>query len=182
MNTDFVRSRISVLFAACFFAFSPQGVSAAEPDFSHDIVPILKKHCVDCHGDKEAKGGFSLNNRELFLESEAAVPGNVDESYFLELIVSTDTETQMPPKGKDRVSEKELKLLKQWVASGMSWQPGFSFTGNGYEPPLQPRKPELPAVQQGRNNPVDRIIDAYYTKNQVKRPASISDEVFPSSC
>ena len=30
-------------------------------DFAHDIVPMLRKHCADCHSGKEAEGGFSFN-------------------------------------------------------------------------------------------------------------------------
>ncbi|MBL4886248.1 MAG: DUF1549 domain-containing protein, partial [Planctomycetaceae bacterium] len=151
---------------------------AADPDFAHEIVPILKKHCVGCHGGKEAKGGFSLNHRQLFLENEAAVPGNVEESYFLELITSTDPELQMPPKGKARVSKKELKLLEEWIAAEMPWEQGFVFAVNVYDPPLKPRHPKLPAIQQGRDNPVDRVIDSYFSVNKLSRPATISDEVF----
>ena len=36
-------------------------------DFAHDIVPILQKHCVGCHGAREAKGSFSMNTRELLI-------------------------------------------------------------------------------------------------------------------
>ncbi len=179
MTTHLMRSRILCLFlGAGLCLFSVQKLYAAAPDFSHEIVPILKKHCVECHGGKEAKGGFSLNHRSLFLEGEAAIPGNVQESYFLELITSTDPELQMPPKGKERVSEQEIKLLQQWVASGMLWQQGFSFSEKTYEIPLKPRRPELPPVQQGRENPVDRIIDAYFAKQKLKHPAPISDDVF----
>ena len=53
-------------------------------DFAHEVVPILKTHCVACHGGKEAKGGFSLNSRELILDAEAATPGNADESWLIE--------------------------------------------------------------------------------------------------
>jgi len=166
-----------LLLAGCFL-LAVQNNSQAAPDFSHQIVPILKKHCVACHGGKEAKGGFSLNHRSLFLESEAAKPGSVEESYFLELIASTDPELQMPPKEKSRLSQKEIKTLQEWVASGMLWQQGFSFSEKTYEIPLKPRRPKLPPVQQGRTNPVDRIIDAYLAKNKLPRPAPISDDVF----
>ncbi len=163
---------------AGFLLVAAQSASQAAPDFSHDIVPILKKHCVACHGGKEAKGGFSLNHRSLFLESEAAKPGNVEQSYFLELIESDDPELQMPPKGKERLTPEEIETLKQWVASGMLWQQGFSFSEKTYELPLEPRRPKLPPVQQGRKNPVDRIIDAYLAKRNLPQPAPISDDVF----
>ena len=71
-----------ILLIAVFFLSSGRLLLAAEThrvDFAHEIVPILKAHCVDCHGGDKAKGGFSLNSRRLFLEGEAAVPGQADE-------------------------------------------------------------------------------------------------------
>tara|TARA_R110002072_G_scaffold302710_2_gene487900 strand:+ start:544182 stop:546608 length:2427 start_codon:yes stop_codon:yes gene_type:complete len=147
-------------------------------DFSHQIAPILKRHCVECHGAENAKGGFSLNTRELFLEDMMAVPGKPDESHFLELVSSTDPDVQMPPKGKPRVPGEQVVLLKAWIADGMKWDDGFTFAADLYEPPLRPRRPELPPVVKGRANPVDRIVDAYFAKNSQPRPAAISDAAF----
>ena len=37
-------------------------------DFAHQVVPILKEHCADCHlGDKK-KGGLSMNTRKDLLD------------------------------------------------------------------------------------------------------------------
>ena len=60
--------------------------TAQAVDFDHEVVPILRTYCVKCHGGDEAKGGFSLNSRKLFLEGEAADPGNPAASHFLDLI------------------------------------------------------------------------------------------------
>jgi len=147
-------------------------------DFAHQIAPILKKHCVECHGGDNAKGGFSLNTRELFLEDDMATPGKPGESHFLELIASTDPDAQMPPKGKPRVSAEQITLLKAWIKAGMKWDAGFTFATKKYEPPLHPRRPELPPVVEGRANPVDRIIDAYFAENLQPRPAAIGDAAF----
>ena len=147
-------------------------------DFAHQIAPILKQHCIDCHGGEHAKGGFSLNTRELFLEDEMAIPGKPAESHFLELVTSDDPDAQMPPKGKPRVSAEQVALLKAWVSDGMKWDAGFTFAPKMYEPPLRPRRPELPPVVEGRANPVDRIVDAYFVKNARPRPAAISDAAF----
>jgi mono/diheme cytochrome c family protein len=147
-------------------------------DFAHQIAPILKQHCVECHGGDKAKGGFSLNTRELFLEDEMAVPGKAGESHFLELISSTDTKAQMPPKGKPRVPAEKIALLRAWVGKGMKWDAGFTFAAKRYEPPLRPRRPELPPITDGRSNPVDRIVDAYFAKTSNPRPQPISDATF----
>jgi len=147
-------------------------------DFAHEIVPIFKEHCIECHGGDEAKGGFSINTRRLFLEGEAAVPGNAMESLFLELIKDPDPEFRMPSDDKPPVSKEQVALLKRWVDEGMVWEPGFTFGGPTYEPPLRPRSPQLPPVVDGRDHPIDRLIDSYLSAGDYPRPASIEDSAF----
>lgn len=167
-----------------FFILAPLFLSAAtvqvtaEIDFVHQVVPILKGHCTECHGSDEAKGGFSLNTREMFLEDEAAAPGSAAESYFLELIEDTDPDYQMPPEKKDRVPAAQVAVLKTWIDEGMKWEPGFTFGEKQYEPPLKPRRPELPEVTDGRENPVDRLIDRYLAENELPRPEPVDDATF----
>lgn len=161
-----------------FFLVVISTAARAEVDFVHQVVPVLKKHCAECHADEEAEGGFSINTRELFLDDNSAEPGNSEKSYFIELILDDDPDYQMPPEKKDRVSPAEVALLKQWVDEGMKWEPGFSFGEPTYEPPLKPRFPELPPAKEGRENPVDRIIDQYLSDNKLPTPEPIDDLTF----
>jgi hypothetical protein len=152
---------------------------AAKPvAFSHDIVPLLKKHCVGCHSGAEAKGGFSVSTRELLLDAGGAEPGNSAESYMIELVTSMDPELRMPPVDKPGLSGDEIALLKRWIDEGLKWEDGFSFGPRTYEPPLLPRRPELPPVVDGRTHAVDRIVDAYFAEHDVDRPAVVDDETF----
>ncbi|MDG2255150.1 MAG: DUF1549 domain-containing protein [Opitutaceae bacterium] len=147
-------------------------------DFAHDIVPILKEHCFECHGGEEAEGGFSINTRRLFLEGDAAIPGNAMESLFLELILDPDPEYRMPSDGKPPVPEAQVALLKRWVEEGMDWEVGYTFGGPTYEPPLKPRNPDLPAIANGRDHPLDRLIDSYLSEGNHSRPKAIDDATF----
>ena len=54
----------------------------------------------------------------------------------------------------------------------MPWEAGFTFALREYEPPLRPRRPELPPVVAGRENAVDRILDAYLDKHTVSAPGT----------
>lgn len=147
-------------------------------DFSHDVVPVLRQHCVACHGGKESKGGFSINTRGLVMEAEAVDLQNVDESRLLQLVRSADPEDQMPPKDKPRLSSEEADVLKRWIAQGLPWETGFTFAEATYEPPLVPRRPALPASVEGREHPVDRLVDAYLGRNQLSRPTRLDDRQF----
>lgn len=173
-----MRLGVFFLFVAIFSSGTLVAQDQGEIDFAHDIVPIFKAHCIECHGGEAAEGGFSINTRRLFLEGEAAVPGSAIESLFLELIEDPDPEYRMPSDGKPPVPEAEVALLKRWVDEGMDWAPGFTFGGPSYEPPLRPRSPELPAVVDGRDHPVDRLIDSYLAAGNYPRPEPIVDAAF----
>ncbi len=157
-----------------------QRVEAAEGsvDFAHDVVPILKQHCVSCHGGKESKGGFSINTRGLVLEAEVVDLEKSDASRLLELIRSENPDEQMPPKDRPRLSADEVATLERWIQQGLTWEVGFTFAEPTYEPPLLPRRPTLPPAIDGREHPVDRLVDAYLLRNQLTRPARLDDRQF----
>ncbi len=160
-------------------ALLPLNIVHAKPiDFAHDVVPVLKKHCLECHGGEHSKGGFSINTRELILDAEAVVVKNSAKSRMMELLSSTDPETQMPPKDRPRLTPKELRILTAWVNEGLAWEAGFSFAVKTYEPPLEPRRPKLPPAQNGREHPIDRIIDAYLNEQKIPRPDLVDDAAF----
>ena len=150
-------------------------------DFIHQVIPILKKHCAECHTDGNKKGGLSMNSRSEFLAGgeggEIAVPGNPDDSWFLELTASTDLDERMPPKGPG-VSKGEIEILRQWVTEGMIWEDGITLGTSGWEPPLQPRIVKLPSAYKDRNHPIDRILDHYTKQNNVTAPAPASSRTF----
>jgi hypothetical protein len=153
----------------------------AEVDFAHQVVPVLKEHCAKCHMDTAKKGGFSMNTRESLVEGSengAVVElGKSHESLLIESILSDDKTERMPPKGP-RVPAEQVEVLKKWIDEGMKWEPGFSFGKLSYEPPLKPRRPELPPVVDGREHPVDRILDRHFAENEITRPQPIGDAAF----
>ena len=171
-------------FVLAITALPASGLCAAnadEVDFLHDIVPVLRQHCAECHAGEKKKGGLSINTRESLLkggESGAVVvPGNSAKSKLLAAITSTDPDKQMPPKGA-RVPADKVELIKRWIDAGAPWMEGFAFKKAAYEPPLEPRRPELPRAVSGRTNAVDRILDAQLAKSKTKRPPPLDDAAF----
>ena len=154
---------------------------AGAVDFNHQIVPLLRKHCGECHTGDKLKGGFSLNDRAALLHGSengpVVAPGNPEKSLLLALVTSTDRDERMPPKG-DSLSAAEVSLLRQWIAEGLPWEAGFAFKAPAYEPPLKPRAVTLPPAVAGREHPVDRIVDAYLARNNLARPPIASDSTF----
>jgi hypothetical protein len=153
----------------------------AEVDFAHEVVPILREHCGQCHLGESKKGGFSMNTREdLLAGSETGsviATGHAGKSLLLELVLSRDRSERMPPKG-DRVPEDQVEILRRWIDGGLPWEPGFTFGEAAYEPPLRPRRPDLPPVVDGRDHPIDRLVDHYFAEQGIERPAPLSDAGF----
>jgi hypothetical protein len=146
-------------------------------DFAHEVVPILKEHCLECHGGHRHEGDFSINTRELMVDSGLVEPGDADASHLIALLTTDDAEVRMP-KEKPPLPEAAVNTLRKWINDGLPWEPGFSFLPSDYEPPLKPRRPELPPAVDGRANPVDRILDAYFVEHGVTRPAPLEDAEF----
>ncbi|GAA4469046.1 hypothetical protein GCM10023156_60720 [Novipirellula rosea] len=153
--------------------------AATEPiDFAHDIVPILQRNCVTCHGGREAEGDFSLNTRSLMIESGMVEPEDSSTSELIRLISSSDPDEQMPPPDRPRLSPSETARLRHWIDQGMPWDDDFTFAIQSYEPPLRPRRPELPPAIDRRVNPIDRILDAYLSEHGLPTPPPIDDATF----
>lgn len=127
------------------------------------------------------KGGFSMNTREELMKENddgfVLEPGNSKKSLMMQLITSDDEDERMPPKG-DALQQKEVQLVAAWIDAGAPWEPGFTFKKKAYEPPLKLRRPVLPATVDGRNHPLDRILDAHTAKQNTPRPAEIDEATF----
>ena len=67
-------------------------------DFAHDIAPLIKARCAECHTDGKYKGSFSLDTREAMLKSEVVVPGKSGESELIERVTSNDPEIACRPR------------------------------------------------------------------------------------
>jgi len=169
-----------ILIVAFALAFPCLGFGE-EIDFAHQIVPLLKQQCGKCHSGTQKEGGFSFNTRESLVaggESGAAIVPRQPEQGELIARVTTDSEfTRMPPEG-DPLSDAQIKLLKRWIDSGANWEPGFTFGEQIYEPPLKPRRVELPPAVAGRTNPIDRILDAHLAQQETPSLEPLDDEAF----
>ena len=153
------------------------GVSPAadKVDFSHDVLPILKANCAECHTDGTYKGKLSIDTREALLESESAIPGKSSESEFITRLTHEDPDERMPKKA-DPLSPEQVATLKNWIDQGMPWEPGFTFKSSSWEAPLKPRSPKLPGPAS--RNPVDQLIGVYQAEREIAPPPPADDVAF----
>jgi hypothetical protein len=174
------RLRFHLLAGMAFLLALTSSLPAQETakiDFVHDIVPILKANCAECHTNGKYKGSVSLDTREDLLKSKAVLPGKSAASELVKRITSADPEHRMPPKGKP-LSAREIQLVKTWIDQGAAWEMGFTFKVGTYVAPLRPRRPTLPPVQPGVEHPIDRILAGYYASHKIAPPAPIDDAAF----
>jgi mono/diheme cytochrome c family protein len=86
--------------------------------FEGDVRPILKAHCFQCHGeDGTKKGELDLRLTRLMVKGgksgAAVVPGDVSGSLLCKKVSAGEM-----PKGKGKLSDKEIATIAAWVAGG----------------------------------------------------------------
>jgi mono/diheme cytochrome c family protein len=149
-------------------------------DFKKHIQPIFEDSCVKCHGRGRAKGDFQIDSRESLLKGgesgPAVLAGNSAESLLIELVMGFDPDTVMPQKGS-KLTAEQIGLLRAWIDQGAKWDSEVTF---GKREPLNliPRRPELPASRSISTNPIDRLLNPYVARHQIKPPRPVDDRVF----
>lgn len=97
-----------------------------------------------------------LSIRESLLKGAdsgpAVVVGKSRSSLLYEVITTSDPDKRMPPEG-ERLTEVQIKIAN-WIDEGVAWEPGLSLAKDAYEPPLLPRRPDLPKATPGLEHPL----------------------------
>ena len=83
-------------------------VSHGDISFEKAVQPVLKKHCLDCHGSDKQKG-------DVRFDRFAGAPAE-DSELWLKVLEQVHS-GEMPPKKKQRPTPSELSILKGWIES-----------------------------------------------------------------
>ncbi|MBT3471165.1 MAG: DUF1587 domain-containing protein, partial [Opitutae bacterium] len=82
--------------------------------YEKDIRPILKAHCVKCHGPEKQKGKLRLDTLSTdFLKDRAAAEIWHDASDQVKL-------GEMPPEEEEPLSSEDRKILTEWIDNNLS--------------------------------------------------------------
>jgi mono/diheme cytochrome c family protein len=84
--------------------------SKIQPDYKRDVLPVLEKHCLKCHGQENQEGGIRLEglSQDLITDRRAA------ETWHEVLNVVSAGE--MPPEDSPTMTEAEIHMLTQWIS------------------------------------------------------------------
>ena len=105
---------------ATAFCVAPLFADAKKPTYDEDVLPILKQHCVSCHGNDKQKSGLNLATFAALKaggsSGEVIQPGNAGKSRLYTLTTHTE-EPKMPPSGQ-KIPEVQIKILEEWIVQG----------------------------------------------------------------
>src|SRR6266699_1418214 len=109
-NSFWLRTAVAVL------AVSIPATAQRDPLFKTEILPVLEKNCVKCHGSEQKMAKLDLSSFTGMMEGSSAgpviAPGKPERSLMWKLI-ENDT---MPQGGKLTTAEKQL--IKSYIQYG----------------------------------------------------------------
>ncbi len=80
--------------------------------FVKTVAPIIVAKCGKCHV-ASSKGRYGIASYSALMASDSISPNDPEGSSFIEVIESGEM-----PKGGLKVSDSELKTLKDWIGQG----------------------------------------------------------------
>jgi ankyrin repeat protein len=102
----------------------------AKVDFARDVQPILRQHCVECHGPSQQMRGLRLDRRRDALPNRVGangariVAGNSSSSPLYRRLTGNASGSQMPPEGP--LQPEQISVIKTWIDQGAEWPDALS--------------------------------------------------------
>lgn len=101
----------------------PPAAKKAGVTFDKDIKPIFEKACVECHGEKKAKGKLKLdtlaNSLKASENGKSIIPGKSADSSLVKAIARLNEDDAMPPEGKGKpLTAEQIGLIRAWIDQG----------------------------------------------------------------
>ena len=126
MNQQITQSpthRTAALLAVAILCFATANAQDKSPvTFNEDVKPILRQHCLKCHGDDKQESGLNLQNYQAAIKGgsggAAVVAGRASSSLLYQVITNEDAEARMPPNQPPLPDEQVGKILA-WINDGL---------------------------------------------------------------
>ncbi len=100
-------------------------------DVERQVWPLLRNHCLRCHGPEREDGGFRVDTISHIRDGgHTGLPilgepreGRAIEGEFMKRLRSDDPQYRMP-KERLPLPEHEIELLETWIRDGANWPAG----------------------------------------------------------
>jgi mono/diheme cytochrome c family protein len=159
-----MRTALVIALALAVAAPLPAADPTDKAATARDAVGLLQRACAECHGPNKQRGELRLDSRAAALaggeSGTAIVPGKSDKGELLRrAALPAGAEGAMPPRG-ERLSAKQLQLLRDWIAQGADW-PAAVGTHWAY---VSPKRPPV----AGNRTPIDSFVLVRLEKEGLK--------------
>lgn len=125
-----------ILISLGLFAWALPATVHAKVDFESEVAPILRQHCIDCHGPALQMAELRLDQRKFAIvegqDRDLIKPGHSDESLLIQRLVDKKLGLIMPPtfpffpEDKLGLPDAEIQTLKRWIDEGANWPDGIT--------------------------------------------------------
>ena len=154
-------STIRTILYVCLFGKTLAAQVPAKVDFARDIQPILRNHCIECHGPSQQMRGLRLDRRRDAMPNRVGangariVTGNSAGSPLYRRVSGTQSGAQMPPAGPLR--PEQINAIKAWIDQGADWPDQLS--GDRDAAPADPAVVEMMnALRNGNRQEFNRAL------------------------
>lgn len=164
--------RLGLIVIAFSLAFGPV-LHGAEPLLEHDVLPVLTKHCLGCHGGLRQFGKLDLRTLPAMLAGGESGPalesGHADKSQLWQRIASDEM-----PEGKERekLNDREKQIIKAWIDAGL---PTVAQRVGKVDPLLTADQKHEPQEVAGA---IDRHLDSFLTAANLTAAGQSDDQEF----
>ncbi len=175
--------RVSIFFALLTgillsVAANSQKAPAPKIDFAHEVLPVLKAHCFQCHSGAQKQGGLSLDSRALILKGGVSgasmVPGNGSKSLLVMRALGQGGKARMPL-GFAPLPDAQITLLRTWIDQGADWPETTTKKHWAYVRPVRSKLPKVSNAAWIRN-PIDAFVLARMERAGLK-PSAEADRI-----
>ena len=137
---------------------------SSTPQFDADVLPILQKSCIGCHGPKTRMAGLDLHEVSLVLRGSTNGPvverGKSKDSLLLKRV----QEGSMPPGGKNPLTPEEIAVIARWIDTGAPTPASDSAPAAAYVSAVTEKDRQFWSFQTLKKTPIPKVQQSTLVK------------------
>ncbi len=103
--------------------FGPDAQADEKPvNYVEHVKPILRQHCLKCHGDDKQEADINLQEYAALLRGgsggKIVEAGRSSQSVLFQAITNEDPDARMPPNSPP-LAKVKIELIRKWIDTGL---------------------------------------------------------------